>query len=318
MKRIIPTLIVFLSFYGNISAQYIDTLPWCPPGATWVYKNFESFYKLSFIKDTIIDADTAKIIILEGASKPINSNVFSVGYSKLFTYYLKEKNDSIFYYWNKGNDLYEWIYVYDFKLEEDSFQYIDVSHFGYPCVELDSVSVSLDTLLIGLQNRVVINKNSYSGYFAYPTVLPKIGGLRSPFYSFAIFDFDDCFQETPNIDWNWINYIPLLCYEDSLRDPINFNALNYAYNCEEYITSILYEDFGSSINIYPNPFQELVFINHLPFGAEISLYNLQGEKINVELGVNNSLVIEKNISKGVYFLAIKNSTGSVIKKIIKN
>jgi len=60
-------LILFAMVFQAKSQIVKDTMPWCPPGASWLYNMItatESYYRqYNYEKDTLIDGKLAKKII---------------------------------------------------------------------------------------------------------------------------------------------------------------------------------------------------------------------------------------------------------------
>jgi len=75
----------------------------------------------------------------------------------------------------------------------------------------------------------------------------------------------------------------------------------------------------NSINIYPNPTDDILHISPLNEAADISVYDLAGKKIidqNVEEGTNISLNF-KEISSGIYILRISGKSINLNQKVVK-
>jgi hypothetical protein len=85
-------------------------------------------------------------------------------------------------------------------------------------------------------------------------------------------------------------------------------------------TSILEQAFGASIQLYPNPAQDFVTIDHLPNTGKISVVNLLGNVV-LDMPISNSkmTIDTKELAKGIYFLHISNAANETsIKKLILN
>jgi len=120
---------LFLSITSlDIKAQFIvDSEPWCPTDATWIYKSFSPtsslYYKFSYEKDTVVDAIEAKKI-----------NVNKIEYLGLQPFegrqeshvgveFLYERNDSI-YWFDLISEVFKFIYSF---IPEVCYSFI----FGY-------------------------------------------------------------------------------------------------------------------------------------------------------------------------------------------
>lgn len=173
---------LFIFCETNIQAQLIDTLPWCPPGATWVYSQTNRFYKITYLKDTLINGENSKSFVVEEAIRDLSTGNFNSEYQIVRTdLILKEKNDSIFYYWDKLESENEWVFIYDFIASEGDIYYTDNEYFSNDCINEDSSLISYDTILVNLSQRILINRNSLESPslspFRYPSVLPYIGAI---------------------------------------------------------------------------------------------------------------------------------------------
>ncbi|MBL7814692.1 MAG: T9SS type A sorting domain-containing protein [Saprospiraceae bacterium] len=73
-----------------------------------------------------------------------------------------------------------------------------------------------------------------------------------------------------------------------------------------------------SISISPNPVLDVLTINNLKEDANISILNLQGQKMYNQLINGNQSVNVSQLSKGVYFIKIEQATGQKVLKFIKN
>jgi hypothetical protein len=85
-------------------------------------------------------------------------------------------------------------------------------------------------------------------------------------------------------------------------------------------TSILEQTFGASIQLYPNPAQDFVSMDHLPNAGKVSVVNLLGNVV-LDMPISNSkmTIDTKELAKGMYFLHISNAANETsIKKLILN
>jgi hypothetical protein len=76
-------------------------------------------------------------------------------------------------------------------------------------------------------------------------------------------------------------------------------------------------DLASSVSIYPNPAQDMIFIRSEVLLKSITLNNCLGQLVDVKV-VNDKLDISQ-MQKGLYFLTITSSNNtSLVKKIVIN
>lgn len=325
MKRFLTTYTLLFIFVFKINAQLIDTLPWCPDGATWVYERGSYLYKITYQYDTIVETDSSKFFKIERATKEIGGTNFISPYQYFSNMVLKENNDSIYFYWVKPNEPNEWLFIYDFIAEEGQKYYTTNHYFNATCVLPDSSIISYDTILTQLQERILIKRSSLglggplNASYIYPRILPKIGGYYSAFPSYEALHLE-CFESSPSV--NWLNTERLLCYKDNIRGALNFNNTNFAYNCDDYYTSLNNQKLSNTkgINFYPNPFRDYIYVYDLPQNCEVQIIDLLGRLIYHKKSIENiDKVNTRNFKDGVYFIHIISENQTIFsKKLIKN
>jgi hypothetical protein len=332
MKRLFLHVLLLVNFNNEyVKSQTIDTLPWCPEGAVWIYGGIHSnLYRITFINDSTVNDEIAKLFSVEIATKDIGSGTIITDYipsQNQPNFLLKEKNDSIFFYWEKDEDPNEWIFIYDFKAIEGQKYYTTNHYFNAPCSLPDSSIISYDTILVQLQERTLIVRKSFDfvgadsvSYF-YPQVLPNIGAFRIPFPK-----HDDitlgCYPSEPFIRWPFgYPEASLLCYKDDLRGSINFNQLNHAYSCDSYITTIYSTDQPMKKPIlYPNPTTDRLTVKNIPPKCDVEIIDYKGNKLARYQSQDGSLEINiKTLKQGMYLLNVSIDGKSVyLEKFVKN
>lgn len=310
MKRFLTTYTLLFIFVFKINAQLIDTLPWCPDGATWVYERGSYLYKITYQYDTIVETDSSKFFKIERATKEIGGTNFISPYQYFSNMVLKENNDSIYFYWVKPNEPNEWLFIYDFIAEEGQKYYTTNHYFNATCVLPDSSIISYDTILIQLQERILIKRSSLglggplNASYIYPRILPKIGGYYRAFPSYEALHLE-CFESSPSV--NWLNTERLLCYKDNIRGALNFNNTNFAYNCDDYITSIKDEIPTpiNNINLYPNPSSYTLNFDPNIKISKLEVFDLLGKKVELPSQINNNSIDISMLSNGVYKMVVQ-------------
>jgi hypothetical protein len=86
-----------------------------------------------------------------------------------------------------------------------------------------------------------------------------------------------------------------------------FENNSQTFSAEEYAVG--------TIKISPNPTLNNITIKGLDNILNTSLYNLQGQKMDIEL--NENKINLQHVSSGIYFLTIKTQEGTITRKIIK-
>ena len=90
-----------------------------------------------------------------------------------------------------------------------------------------------------------------------------------------------------------------ICQEEATyRNPLSINEL-----------------FKDSIEIYPNPSNEYIFVESRHDDLDIQIIDLSGR---VLINSNNNEIFIGNLENGVYMIEISNKNNKIYKKIIKN
>ena len=75
------------------------------------------------------------------------------------------------------------------------------------------------------------------------------------------------------------------------------------------------ELFKDSIEIYPNPSNEYIFVESRHDDLDIQIIDISGR---VLINSNNNEIFIGNLENGVYMIEISNKNNKIYKKIIKN
>jgi hypothetical protein len=79
------------------------------------------------------------------------------------------------------------------------------------------------------------------------------------------------------------------------------------------------ENFGSLINIYPNPSNDFVTISNLPIGSTIKILDINGKLVYRDETVNlQTSFSTANLVSGIYIVQIQNNGVIANKKLIVN
>ena len=74
----------------------------------------------------------------------------------------------------------------------------------------------------------------------------------------------------------------------------------------------------NTVEVYPNPFTDMITITHLPEASKISLYNAWGQEIESRMVTENNWIMHtSHLSPGMYFLSVQTTQGTVTRRIIK-
>ncbi|MBN9295082.1 MAG: T9SS type A sorting domain-containing protein [Flavobacteriia bacterium] len=107
-------------------------------------------------------------------------------------------------------------------------------------------------------------------------------------------------------------YYQLLCYQDNE----GFSIKNVQNECDYYLTLNTGELSRNNISIYPNPATSKVTIQSEIALDEVSLYDLQGKKLPVQLDFNLKQIDISNFKPGIYFLEITFEKMKITEKLM--
>ncbi len=99
--------------------------------------------------------------------------------------------------------------------------------------------------------------------------------------------------------------------------PVMLPVWNYLIDCEVQSTGIKADVFLNELNIYPNPFNEIIHIDGKDENYQLFLFNPQGQ-ILFE-GQSDATIESHHLQAGIYFLKVEDSSKSYQKtfKLIK-
>src|SRR5690606_9517116 len=103
-------------------------------------------------------------------------------------------------------------------------------------------------------------------------------------------------------------------------DNLNIDQTSNVQFYETQSTIGLDENAKQKINIYPNPFSEIISFNN-PENLKINsvfIYNLQGKMVWQSNQSLNSSIDLSSLSKGFYFIQIQTESGIYNQKVLKN
>lgn len=309
--RTIIFLIIML-FQSELKAQItIDTLPWCPPGATWIYRSFSAtsrlYYKFSYSRDTTIDNKFSKVLSVDeiqyiGVLPTLVRTSEWVGDE-----YLYEENDSVYWYDKVSND-FKFIYSFNPSIGDtfivgNSRAYC-LGDTSYPHSDTFIVSsLETDTINSRILNRY--NTASLTGNYTIGVIFSKIGSAPNPFPEINRFN---CISSTAEYGEF---YEELVCYTDSLRGNLQFSNLS-SEECHDIST---YSPDHAKIKmdnllVYPNPTSDELYIDQLGiFPSKYFIYNIQGQCM-AEGEMHDQVISTKGLQQGIYLLKITDREGN--------
>jgi hypothetical protein len=330
MKKLL-FLFLMLKCLSSLNAQSIDSLPWCPPGATWVYtRGFTGanvYYRLQYIGDTLLDNQVTKIlehryqhytVLSDSLARHILNQDSLLGYE-----YLRKHRDTVFR-WNMNRQTFDILYIFggigtNWIIQPDSLYACPSTSWVY-----DSVAIYYET------NRTIANRIfrriSLSGtlnWYLGDHLLDSIGPTSRPFP--APTNPSNC-QE-----WGWAENLPtpeaLSCYADFLRGQLYdwhhcpmLTALQRTASPIPFAT-----DEASLYFVYPNPTRASLHLSKV--GTEMPIvehYEIRNHLSQLILSAQepfptSGLSIE-SLHAGLYFLTFYplSSQRGITLKFIKN
>ncbi len=308
-------LICFLLLFASkqVKSQFIfDNAPWCPSGATWIYKSFSPtsnlFYKFSYEKDTLINTQNAKKIVVNSiqyfGAVPNQGRIENYAGVE----FLRESNDSIFWY-DFTAQTFKFIYAFNLQLGNsvpiENSRALCVGNANYPSKDtLYVTSLYVDTFGLRIFNVADFSSNK----FVLGSVVSKIGSLSNPFPEINRMECNTSQAEYGSF------YEGLVCYSDSIRGSVQFSSISNAdcFSISTKVENLSTANYGYSI--FPNPSTDIVTIiqSEENLLKQISIYSIDGRIVKSENpSLKNPIIEVGNLESGVYILKILNSKNSL-------
>ena len=294
------TLIFIVLCNFSLTAQ-----EWFEDGAKWHYTHFYfvqpiiDFNVIEVVGDTILQGIECKILTRQKASCDIRPG----------TEIMYEDAEKI-YFWNYEDQ--EFKLLYDFTKEVGETWQIDmwfediIPEEEFVIVRVDSIKM----IIYGdqeLKTWYITYTNYEVDYLRNDVLVDKIGSINK----FFPFEFQLCDAQYDR---------GLRCFQNSEMGLIHFTD----EDCEEIIiTSTEEEILEHSINVYPNPTNDIFSIenrSNLIDVKSVTVFSTNGqvlERIDVQQSKNQNIALY-DYSSGVYFLQIELENEQIIRrKIIK-
>lgn len=310
---IFPVLLV-CAFAQATAQVVIDNAPWCPAGATWIYRTFSAtsnlYLKFSHEKDTLINNINAKKLGVERIEYLGPQGQGRVA-RRVGEEFLAERNDSIFSY-NSNQNNFEFMYSFSAAVG-DSFV---ISNYRVSC-PFDANYPLADTVFVdSIVSQTYSNRSfqliysSFDRHYVLGTVVAKIGSLLSPFPEVNI--VQRC--TTSIIDGHSDFYEGLVCYSDSIRGQILFPyVVDAAGECHYIETFVSKLEFNNYYTIYPNPTGSVINIlntNNVPV-SEIRIYSVNGAEMLSTTAPNITDLNVSALPAGLYMVKLSNAANEI-------
>jgi hypothetical protein len=316
---IFPVLLV-CAFAQATAQVVVDNAPWCPAGATWIYRTFSAasntYLKFSYEKDTVINNINAKKLGVES----IQYIGMQLGEGRIAgrvgEEFLAERNDSIFWL-NLNSNNFEFIYSFSAVVGEG----FEVRNERAACPTNPNYPLSdtifVDSIFVDTFNNrsFQVLRTSYDRGYTLGAIFSKIGPSLCPF------------PEINNMYCNWPTteygnfYEDLLCYSDSIRGQMQFwNINDFDGECHYIETFVSKLEFDNYYSIYPNPTNGMINIantNSLPV-SEVRIYSINGVEM---FAIADPNITDLNVSAlpaGLYIAKLSNAENKIsIFKFVK-
>ena len=327
--------LLFLCLQVNrLSAQVVDNQPWCPPGATWLYKYntfgnnimLHNLYK--YEKDTIVLNKIVKKInryklYLAGIAPGPYERIPAAGPPPLAeSYYMYNSNDSIYLYYNGVFN-----HIYSFNLQVGN-QYTIApvtsqisTNPNSPCSA--SRFRTNDTCTVFIMEQATYSNRTFKiygitglGKWSNGPIINKLG-TRDFFipeiYCGAVL--------TLGANGN------LIYYADDLRGPIELIPYNCQRmgSCQSFITSTETApepQKNNTIVVFPNPTNGDLFFKGLQENTTyyITVYDAAGKELlkNLDLSVGKPSLALDHLITGLYYVKIQDGSQLQYSKFLKN
>lgn len=298
-----------LFFFLTNSLTLFAQKDWAPVGAKWNFNQpsteLDNFVVFESKKDSVIQGESVRVIEVK-----LN------GTSLLSREYMRQSKDSIFYF-NVNTHKFYLLYNFNAKagdtivVHKDKFKPTkaffsnndSIDFFKYKVIAIDSIQISDEWF----KRQKVEDLGNNSWGFTKPTgggndyILEKIGSIT---YFFGVF---------PGIVPEE-NLSLLRCYNEvglEYKDPL------WTQECG-IISGINYPQSINDLQVYPDPFDEQLYINTSEKIETVEVYNLNGQEILLSEDKNGVLCLDTSrLKQGVYLLRITTLQHIYTRKIIK-
>ncbi len=312
MKKL-TLILVFFSMFCQVKSQFvIDTLPWCPPGATWLYKSSSPsssiYIQFIYVKDTFFYNLKVKKIVVEGIQiiGP-SSSEFARTAEIIGTEYLYNSNDSIYWFDKISND-FKFIYSFNPKLNDEfvigNSRAICYSNPIFP--KTDTIRVTqifkdtFDNFIFDVYNT------DFKRNFKLGAIIKNIGSTSAPFPQI---NPQFCNNFKPEYG---IFYESLICYSDSLRGTLTFSAQGKeeCHFAKTFVKKVTKKQERLKSKLFPNPAQNSIKIENaenIKYHS-LGIYNYLGQQIIMQNGYKEIIDISE-LNTGLYFVKLYHSNG---------
>lgn len=312
MYKILSVFIMLLQAVNSFSQIWVDTNP------VWYFHYEKSDlasefgeFKITDIGDSLIEGKNCQMLQQE---KSIWFNSGGIGYflsnEIVDTNYVRTDGDTVFYYQNG-----QFRVLYNFGSNVGDSWLIHVSDIPSNCNDSTYVIVSEIGLINiqGIDYRYInLETEDYPDYWLNGTFIERFGKYSIPnavnFSKGSLFPYSYC-----QSNFGWTEFFQT-CFND---DFLNYQAFSWCYLDPVY-SELSETNTSDLVEIYPNPFEDNLFINGGDNLSEFEVLDCQGKRLyffdNIELLKQSNLSV---LGSGIYFLKFKSNNQIVTRSIIK-
>ena len=312
MKKLIISLgIIILGFNANSQTNF------APIGAEWHFSidGTAGYHYFNVVKDSVFQGETCRYIKAYNGADSLIDELFVLD------------SADIIFYWHSG----AFRKAMDFSVDEGDSTFFDVKTFTED-FESDSIirfdaaiiQVNLDTVDGELLKNYLVEVYNPTEYldiqtFTYTERL-GINHRQSHELFPNIYEFIETTSQQEVDSHSYIS--SLRCYSDNDIDYISNDWSLYSKPCDYYVPlSVENVTSGNNeISVYPNPVKNNLTVKSQNSPIEsISVYDAQGRLVlEREINATEAKISTDTFENGLYFFNLKTSSGTMMKKIVKN
>lgn len=326
MKRLLFVSLLFVQLVlcsPRASAQIlVDSGPWCPPGATWIYSTIGSplsriYFKFVYEADTIIQGISVKRIAfyqIDYTGIPQEPPLRRSS-RKIWDEYMYASHDSVFWY---DAQQARFLFMYRFNAAEGDYFVIGNPRENCPG---DPTFPAQDTVWVTkvftdtISNRIYnVSLTSYDKGYQIGLVTSNIGASQSFLPSINV-------MKCPTAEYRGER---LICYSDSLRGFVGIGSSLYGLSeCHDISTrldALLPIPEALPFRPYPNPTRDFVTIETgQRIVKRLRIVNAVGQVLMDKTeNSQNPRVTVASLPTGLYYLQVEDDQGrQTLLKLLK-
>jgi hypothetical protein len=320
------SLLVFILISHSIAFSQKEFKEWAPLGANWLYwkPTFSGEHfcvRIAHDRDTVINKRTYKVFdVYDLFVKP---NIEYRSESKLGSYYIGIKGDSVFEYCHGENK--EMRYVNKDQIGEKVYPFRS-------CDPNDTVWVQLDTIyhkkMSNFDTSITVKYRVYSSNASYqalqkadkdtiPEFMPY--KLATSFYGATVHGSNFTFHKylmhnSPCRCAYPIKNSPVKtpekfeCYYDPSYGSFNFFG-GQCWLRNAYMTSDMVNALKPSFRVYPNPASNFIYLEvEKPLEYIYIIYDKQGKYLLSHKFHQTEKIDISNLPQGIYYISVQNQS----------